>query len=37
VLHRILLDALPEGMLDRIRLQPDAELWVDVVEPAGDT
>jgi 6-pyruvoyltetrahydropterin/6-carboxytetrahydropterin synthase len=36
VIHRILLDALPEGMLDRIRLQPDAELWVDVVEPAGD-
>jgi 6-pyruvoyltetrahydropterin/6-carboxytetrahydropterin synthase len=36
VIHRILLAALPEGMLDRVRLQPDAELWVDVVEPAGD-
>jgi len=33
VLHRILLSALPEGMLDRVRLFQDADLWVDVVEP----
>ena len=31
-----LLAALPAGMLDRVRLRPDAELWVDLVEPAGD-
>ena len=36
VIRRILLAALPAGMLDRVRLRPDAELWVDVVEPAGD-
>ncbi len=34
VIQRILRAALPEGMLDRIRLQPDADLWVDVIEPA---
>ncbi len=33
VIRRILIAALPEGMLDRIRLQQDADLWVDVVEP----
>jgi len=33
VIHRILLAALPEGMLDRIRLQQDADLWVDLIEP----
>ncbi len=33
VIHRILLAALPDGMLDRIRLQQDADLWVDLVEP----
>jgi 6-pyruvoyltetrahydropterin/6-carboxytetrahydropterin synthase len=32
VIQRILLAALPEGMLDRIRLQEDADSWVDVVE-----
>ncbi len=32
VIQRILLAALPEGMLDRIRLQEDADLWVDLVE-----
>jgi 6-pyruvoyltetrahydropterin/6-carboxytetrahydropterin synthase len=36
VIRRILLAALPAGMLDRVRLRPDAELWVDLVEPAGD-
>jgi 6-pyruvoyltetrahydropterin/6-carboxytetrahydropterin synthase len=35
VLHQLLRDSLPDGMLDRIRLQQDARLWVDVVEP-GD-
>jgi 6-pyruvoyltetrahydropterin/6-carboxytetrahydropterin synthase len=33
-IRRILVAALPEGMLDRIRLQQDADLWVDVIEPA---
>jgi 6-pyruvoyltetrahydropterin/6-carboxytetrahydropterin synthase len=33
VIHRILLAALPEGLLDRIRLQQDADLWVDLIEP----
>ena len=32
VIRRILRAALPEGMLDRIRLQEDADLWVDLVE-----
>ena len=27
------LAALPEGLLDRIRLQQDADLWVDLIEP----
>ena len=33
VVHRLLLAALPDGMLDRIRLEQDANLWVEVVEP----
>ena len=33
VIHRILLAALPEGLLDRVRLQQDPDLWVDVREP----
>ena len=33
VIRRILIAALPHGMLDRIRLQQDADLWVDVIEP----
>jgi len=33
VIRRILIAALPDGLLDRIRLQQDADLWVDVVEP----
>lgn len=33
VIHQILLAALPEGMLDRIRLQPGEDLWVEMVEP----
>ncbi|MEE9608576.1 MAG: 6-carboxytetrahydropterin synthase [Myxococcota bacterium] len=32
-IYRILLATLPEGMLDRIRLYRDPDLWVDVVEP----
>ena len=32
VIRQILRAALPEGMLDRIRLQEDADLWVDLVE-----
>ena len=36
VIRRILVSALPEGMLDRVRLQQDADLWVDVIElPPG--
>jgi 6-pyruvoyltetrahydropterin/6-carboxytetrahydropterin synthase len=33
VIHRLLLAALPDGMLARTRLQQDATLWVDVIEP----
>ncbi len=33
VIRRILIAALPDGLLDRIRLQQDEDLWVDVVEP----
>ncbi|MBW2493343.1 MAG: 6-carboxytetrahydropterin synthase [Deltaproteobacteria bacterium] len=33
VIRQILLAALPDGMLDRIRLQQEADLWVDVIEP----
>ena len=33
VIRRILIAALPDGMLDRIRLQQDADRWVDVIEP----
>jgi len=33
VIHQILLVAMPEGTLDRVRLRQDDELWVDVVEP----
>jgi 6-pyruvoyltetrahydropterin/6-carboxytetrahydropterin synthase len=33
VIRRILIAALPEGMLDRIRLRQDEDLWVDVIEP----
>ena len=33
VIHRLLLPALPEGMLERIRLQPESDLWVEIVEP----
>jgi len=35
VIHRILLAALPDGLLDRIRLQQDADLWVDLIEDAS--
>jgi 6-pyruvoyltetrahydropterin/6-carboxytetrahydropterin synthase len=33
VIHELLRAALPDGMLDRIRLQPESDLWVEVVEP----
>ena len=36
VIHRLLLAALPEGMLDRIRLEQSADLWVDIVEPEAE-
>lgn len=29
-----LREALPPGMLDRVRLQEDSELWVEVIEEA---
>ena len=36
VIREILIDAMPAGVaLDRIRLQSDADTWVDVIEPAG--
>jgi 6-pyruvoyltetrahydropterin/6-carboxytetrahydropterin synthase len=33
VIYRLLSRALPAGMLDRIRLRQDADLWVDVIGP----
>ena len=33
MIERLLLAALPAGSLDRIRLQQDEDLWVDLVEP----
>ena len=33
VIHELLIEALPTGMLDRIRLRQDEDLWVDVIEP----
>jgi 6-pyruvoyltetrahydropterin/6-carboxytetrahydropterin synthase len=37
VIRRLLVSALPEGMLDRIRLEQSADLWVEVVEPEAET
>ena len=36
VIERILLAALPSGMLDRLRLAPDAETFVEIVEAPPD-
>lgn len=34
VIRELLIDALPDGVaLDRLRLQPDSDTWVDLVEP----
>ena len=33
VIREILVEAFPEGMLDRIRLAPDDDTWVEIVEP----
>ena len=33
VIERLLLAALPAGSLDRIRLQPDADTWVEIAQP----
>jgi 6-pyruvoyltetrahydropterin/6-carboxytetrahydropterin synthase len=33
VIHRLLRAALPDGMLERTRLQPESDLWVEIVEP----
>jgi 6-pyruvoyltetrahydropterin/6-carboxytetrahydropterin synthase len=36
VIRELLVEALPEGVaLDRLRLRPDSDTWVDVVEPAS--
>jgi 6-pyruvoyltetrahydropterin/6-carboxytetrahydropterin synthase len=35
VIQRILVAALPDGMLDRIRLEQDQTLWVEVVDGGG--
>jgi len=35
VIERLLRAALPPGSLDRIRLQQDEDLWVDLIEPAA--
>jgi 6-pyruvoyltetrahydropterin/6-carboxytetrahydropterin synthase len=35
VIRELLVEALPEGVeLDRLRLRPDRDTWVDVIEPA---
>jgi 6-pyruvoyltetrahydropterin/6-carboxytetrahydropterin synthase len=36
LIERILLAALPAGSLDRIRLQPEADTWVEIAEPGGE-
>ncbi len=33
VIQRLLLETLPPGMLDRLRLQPDEDTWVEIIEP----
>jgi len=33
VIERLLLAALPAGSLDRIRLQPEADTWVEIAQP----
>ncbi len=33
VIQRLLLEVLPPGMLERLRLQPDEDTWVEIVEP----
>lgn len=35
VIREILVEALPAGLLDRLRLRQDDDLWVDLVEPAA--
>ena len=35
VIADLLRAALPAGLLDRIRLQPDEDTWVELVEPEG--
>lgn len=35
VLFELLNEALPPGLLDRLRLQPERDFWVDVVGGAG--
>ncbi len=32
VIHRLLADALPPGLLDRVRLQEDPDTWVELVD-----
>jgi 6-pyruvoyltetrahydropterin/6-carboxytetrahydropterin synthase len=34
VIREVLTLALPAGLLDRVRLAQEADLWVDLVEPA---
>ena len=34
VIREILVEALAPGTLDRIRLQPEEDTWVEIVEPA---
>jgi len=36
VIRRILVGALPQGMLAAIRLQEDADTWVEWLEPEPD-
>jgi len=36
VIWQILVAALPEGLLDRIQLAQDENLWVEIVEEGGE-
>ncbi len=36
-IHRLLTEALPEGLLYRVRLRQDEDLWVDVTGAGEDT
>lgn len=36
VIRQLLLEALPAGLLDRVRLEPEEDFWVEIVEARHD-